>query len=332
MLNFSKVLFMTMMVFGTSVSLTSSTWIGMWMGLELNMISFIPLIYKYKVNSTYESCMIYFLIQSTGSILMLVSVLNNALAAISPYVASELFFTMLMISMLMKMGVPPFHFWLPEILNKMSWLNCMVLITWQKIAPLFILSFIVNNQLMPIIVLMAVLVGAIGGLNQTSIRKIVGYSSINHMGWMISCMKIDSNMWVTYFLFYSTLNGMLIYVFNHLNASHMNQFSNHEMKFSEKILITSLLMSLGGLPPFLGFLPKWMVIQSMIMDKSFFMLIVMLMTSLITLLYYIRLTSSIMLINSSTMKWMSFKSLKIQIVLTMMLINMSIPVLVAFSF
>nr|YP_009485643.1 NADH dehydrogenase subunit 2 [Velinus nodipes]AVZ00779.1 NADH dehydrogenase subunit 2 [Velinus nodipes] len=305
MTNYSKIMFFMIMIMGTMISLSANSWLGMWMGLELNMISFIPLIYKEKMNTTHESCMIYFLIQSMGSIIMLISVLINSFSFNSPYMSEELFSSMLALSMLMKSGSPPFHFWFPEIMEKMSWPSCFILMTWQKIAPLYILSHVINinESIIYIMIPIMVVTGSLGGLNQTSIRKIMSYSSMDHMGWMIACMKFDNNLWMFYFLIYSLILATLVYTFWFYSAYQMNQYSNKSLMFSDKMMIIVAFLSLGGLPPFLGFLPKLIVIQLTMNYSSYLISIILVMTTLITLFYYLRLISSIFLINNSSVKW-----------------------------
>nr|YP_009412487.1 NADH dehydrogenase subunit 2 [Triatoma infestans]ASK39789.1 NADH dehydrogenase subunit 2 [Triatoma infestans] len=332
MLNTSTMLFTTTMILGTSIVFSSESWLGMWMGLEMNLISFIPILYKSKSMPSSESCMIYFLVQSLGSFLMLSSVLLNSSIMISPIMGEEFLNTALMLSMMIKLGVPPFHFWFPEILEKMSWANCTILMTWQKIAPMCILSHMTNSTLLPIIIILSVITGAIGGLNQTSLRKIMGYSSINHMGWMIACMKFNNEFWIKYLMIYSVIIIMMTFMFNYYSSFFINQMINSTPSFMEKSLTIILFMSLGGLPPFIGFMPKWLVIQSMISSNSIMIMFIMIMSALITLFYYLRLISTTLLISSMTIKWNQSKSLSPMIIMLMITINASLPVVSIMNF
>nr|YP_009648731.1 NADH dehydrogenase subunit 2 [Panstrongylus rufotuberculatus]QDB64196.1 NADH dehydrogenase subunit 2 [Panstrongylus rufotuberculatus] len=332
MLNSSMILFLSTMILGTSIVVSSETWLGMWMGLEMNLISFIPLLYKSKNMASSESCMIYFLIQSLGSMLMLISVLLNSSLVISPFMGEEFMNTALLLSMMIKLGVPPFHFWFPEILEKMSWTNCSILMTWQKIAPLCVMSYIVSNPILPIIISLTVITGAVGGLNQTSLRKIMGYSSISHMGWMIACMKFNNGSWPMYLMIYSSLILMATALFNSYSSFFINQMTNSSPSLMEKSLIIIMFMSLGGLPPFIGFLPKWLVIQSMIGSNSIAIMLIMAMSSLITLFFYLRIISSTLLINSCSISWNQNKKLNSSMVMLMITINASLPVIAMLSF
>nr|AGO28104.1 NADH dehydrogenase subunit 2 [Ectrychotes andreae] len=329
-MNISYLLFMMMLIVSTILTISSESWLGMWMGLEMNLISFIPLLYKKKMNSASESCIIYFLIQSMGSILMLISVLMQ-FSILSFMDFSKIMNYMLIMSMMIKLGMAPFHFWFIEILNKMQWMDCMILMTWQKIAPLTILSYTSCNC-PPMIFMITIIMGAIGGFNQTSIRKIMGFSSINHLGWITICMKLHNNLWIIYLFLYSMIIIMMTMLFNMYSSYYLNQLINMNNNMSEKLLISSLFMSLGGLPPFIGFLPKWMVIQSLITSNSFFILMIMIMSSLILLFFYLRLVSTMMLINPIYFKWMVNYKLSLLLIVMFNLFNMSLPIMGTFFF
>nr|UYC28865.1 NADH dehydrogenase subunit 2 [Cardiastethus sp.] len=305
MMKFStNMLFMLIMILSTILVVNSSSGISMWMGLEINMMSFIPLLYKSKTSNTSESCMMYFLIQSFSSMIFLFSILINSMML---FKIQESIMLLTLISISIKMGMAPFHFWFPEIMNKMSWNNCIMLMTWQKIAPLYIMSQLSNMEIINFLILASVITGAIGGLNQTSLRKILSFSSINHLGWMVSCLKFNNNMWLLYLILYSTIVIIFIHILKKKSAIYLNQvFKNASV--TEKITMSFSMMSLGGLPPFLGFMPKWIVIQSMMYFNNILMMTIMVMMSLITLFYYMRMISSMLMINSSINKWMINKT------------------------
>nr|YP_009433283.1 NADH dehydrogenase subunit 2 [Cnizocoris sinensis]AGO28052.1 NADH dehydrogenase subunit 2 [Cnizocoris sinensis] len=332
MINSSKLLFFMMLIISTLMIVSSDNLLGMWMGLEINMISFIPILSKNKNVMASESCMIYFLTQSMGSILLISMILINSLIMVSPSLVNELIKIIMIMSLMVKLGAPPFHFWFPSILEKMSWNESFILMTWQKIGPLVILSHIINKEyILATIVVMAVTVGAISGLNQTSIQKIMAYSSISHLGWMIMCMKFNNQLWMWYLLIYSSIILIMTIMFNYFSANYINQLNLTNFSFLEKLLLTSSFLSLGGLPPFIGFLPKWMVIQNMILANSMTILMIMIMSTLITLFFYLRMISSIMMINFSTPKWMSnFKNKSFSI--KMLMINMILPVISIISY
>jgi len=148
-----------------------------------------------------------------------------------------------------------------------------------------------------IIILISTIVGSIGGLNQTSIRKILTYSSINHTGWILITLATSENLWLVYFILYSTLALTVVSAIRLSGASFINQtlITNKEATLIKFIIFTSLL-SLGGLPPFLGFLPKWIIIQAIIINNIAPLATIVVITSLTTLYYYLKISYSIFII------------------------------------
>nr|YP_009349922.1 NADH dehydrogenase subunit 2 [Phryganogryllacris xiai]AQM40096.1 NADH dehydrogenase subunit 2 [Phryganogryllacris xiai] len=308
MKNPSQILFLTTLVSGTLISISATSWFSMWMGLEINLLSFIPLMGNSKNIPSTEATLKYFLIQALASMTFLFTTILMQLYY-QPTMSNLLsIFTMLISStLLMKSGAAPFHFWFPGTMEGLNWLNCLILMTWQKIAPLIILSYLMKmNFFFSSVIILSTIVGALGGLNQTSLRKLMAYSSINHLGWMIAAMFCSENLWELYFIIYSFLTASLIFMFTSLNIYYINQnFLIHNKSQLLKMLLFSTILSLGGLPPLLGFLPKWLVIQNLSYLNYIPLSIIMIMMTLITLFYYIRLTFTAFILNYSQMKWIS---------------------------
>nr|YP_010710223.1 NADH dehydrogenase subunit 2 [Dyscolus oopteroides]WCS91672.1 NADH dehydrogenase subunit 2 [Dyscolus oopteroides] len=307
MINTYKLIFMLTLFMGTMISISSHTWLGTWMGLEINLLSFIPLL-KSKNNSySTESSIKYFLIQALASTIFLFSILTIMMTnnLISDILNINVFMMMTInSSLLLKMGAAPFHFWFPEIIEGMNWMNSLVLMTWQKIAPMMLLSYTIKySNYIIFIIIMSTLIGSIGGLNQTSLRKIMAYSSINHLGWMVSSFLNSEMIWIMYFFMYSFISVTLIYMMNYFKIFHLKQMysfmnKNPIIKFS---LLLNLL-SLGGLPPFLGFLPKWMLIQYL-SSNYMYLLFFMIMMTLITLFFYLRIAYTSLILSHNELNY-----------------------------
>nr|ACJ69547.1 NADH dehydrogenase subunit 2 [Ochterus marginatus] len=327
--NSTKYLFIMILVISTLLTISSSNWLGMWMGLEMNLLSFIPLISKTKSLRSSEANMLYFLIQSMGSVLFLMTILLNMLVMDKFKFMGNIMTFITMSSILLKMGAAPFHMWMPELVEKIEWFSVGMLLTWQKIAPMSILSFLSEKtQFILFIVATSTIFGAIGGLNQTSLRKILAFSSIGHTGWIIACMKFDNEMWIFYLTVYIIMLWMMILMFNYNSMFYLNQLMIVSPQPTEKIMYMIMLLSLGGLPPFLGFLPKWIVIQSMMMKSLYFIMTIMLLSALITLFYYLRIIMPMFLMYNSTSKWMiSSKSPLYKTQFTILLINLILPLI-----
>nr|ARO46875.1 NADH dehydrogenase subunit 2 [Metrioptera ussuriana] len=289
----SKLLFTTTLIIGTIISVTSTSWLGVWMGLEINLLSFIPLMTNTKNIMSTEASLKYFLVQALASAMLLFSViLMFSLSINSVSLEPSIFHTLICSALLLKMGAAPFHFWFPGTMEGLSWKNCFILMTWQKIAPLMLLTYVIKmNIFISMIILTSVMIGSLGGLNQSSLRKLMAYSSINHVGWMIAAMIVGENMWELYFIIYTLLSLSIVLVFHMHQIYHMNQnFLTMTNDSVTKSCMFLLLLSLGGLPPFLGFFPKWLIIQTLTEMNYQFVVVIMVVMTLVTLFYYLRLT------------------------------------------
>nr|AFV08519.1 NADH dehydrogenase subunit 2 [Lucilia sericata] len=307
--NSSKIMFFGILMMGTLISISANSWLGAWMGLEINLLAFIPLMSDDKLMST-EASLKYFLTQALASSVFLFAVilfLLNSSKTNSNYFMEMMIFS----SLLLKSGSAPFHFWFPNVMEGLSWTNTLILMTWQKIAPLMLISYIIFKPLIITSIILSSLIGALGGLNQTSLRKLMAYSSINHLGWMLAAMYNSNLLWMTYFLFYSFLSFAMIFMFNMFKTSHINQLFS--LFFHSKVMKFFLffnLLSLGGLPPILGFFPKWIVIQSLTINNQLFLLTFMVLMTLITLYFYMRLSYSAFMLNYYENNWLNYSMFK----------------------
>lgn len=206
-------------------------------------------------------------------------------------------------SLLIKIGSAPFHFWFPNIIEGLSWLNCLILITWQKISPIILLSYYFNKNFLIIIIILNAIIGAIGGLNQTSLRKLIAFSSINNLGWILSTILIRENLWIFYLFIYSFLVIIICFLFNILNIFFINQLFILNINPLIKISLFINFLSLGGLPPFIGFFPKWIVINFLIENKIFIVTFIFIIIRLIILFFYIRIIYSSLMFNYIKLKW-----------------------------
>nr|YP_009330766.1 NADH dehydrogenase subunit 2 [Bullanga florida]APD79369.1 NADH dehydrogenase subunit 2 [Bullanga florida] len=295
-------LFITLLL-GSIISVSSNSWLGAWMGLEINLLAFIPLLINLKYLTSTEVSLKYFIVQALASTSLLFVVLlltfnQNFLPQYNLYLN-----IVLNSALLMKMGAAPFHSWFPEVMEGLSWWMSFVLMTWQKIAPMMLISYCIFYKFIIMIIILSILIGSIGGLNQTNLRSLMAYSSINHLGWMLSSLIISVSYWFVYFMFYATLSLSIIYMFNFFNIYYFNQiFFSMSNNPIYKFLLFCNFLSLGGLPPFTGFLPKWIIIQ-MLSETNFFIVNIMVTMTLVTLYFYIRLTYSAFMIYSLQLLW-----------------------------
>nr|YP_009725104.1 NADH dehydrogenase subunit 2 [Rotunda rotundapex]QGW14824.1 NADH dehydrogenase subunit 2 [Rotunda rotundapex]WAR64268.1 NADH dehydrogenase subunit 2 [Rotunda rotundapex] len=303
--NPNKMFFLFILIFSTLISISSNSWIGCWIGLEINLLSFIPLISNSNNLMSVETSLKYFLTQSLASINFLFMILLK-FSLLKNFEMNNIISIMMNSSLLMKMGSMPFHFWFPNIVEGLSWMNNFILMTWQKISPMILLSYYFNKNFLILMIIMNLMIGTFGGLNQTSLRKLLAFSSINNLGWMILSIMISENLWLFYFIAYLLMILMMIFLFFMMNVYFINQLFINNMNFFIKLNLLINFLSLGGLPPFLGFMPKWIIINFLMINKLYFLTFIFIMMSLIIIYYYIRIIYSSFMFNYFKMKWMNF--------------------------
>nr|QSV10581.1 NADH dehydrogenase subunit 2 [Antheraea pernyi] len=301
--NSNKMFFTFILFFSTLIAISSNSWFGCWIGLEINLLSFIPLISSPFNLLASEASLKYFLIQSIASINFLFVILLK-MTFFKNFLMDNFFSIMISSSMLMKMGSAPFHFWFPNIVEGLSWFNNFILMTWQKITPMILLSYYFNKNFLYMMIIFNIIIGAIGGLNQISLRKLMAFSSINNLGWMLFAIMISENLWIFYFTMYSFLISIMCFFFFNLNMFFINQLFINNISPLIKINLLINFLSLGGLPPFLGFFPKWIMINFLMNNKFYLLTFLFVMMSLIIIFFYIRITYTCLMLNYFKMKWL----------------------------
>nr|AYR05124.1 NADH dehydrogenase subunit 2 [Coleoptera sp. ACP-2013] len=308
----NKIIFFNTMIMGTMIAASSYSWMSMWMGLEINLLSVIPLFSESKNIFSSESAMKYFITQALASLILLTAVI--LMLMIEEFINPLLNFSfsmMLNTALLTKLGAAPMHFWFPEVIEGLNWFNSMILLTWQKIAPMMlIMAMKINFKFLVFVMISCLVISTISGFNQISLRKIMAFSSINHIAWMLSTLMMSFSTWTTYFMIYSFMNMNITFIFNQTKSFYLNQMNN--VMNQDKTIKFSLLLnflSLGGLPPFVGFLPKWLVINWMSNMNMLMIVAFMIVTTLIMLFIYIRviLSSMMLFINEPKMPLIKIK-------------------------
>nr|YP_009469744.1 NADH dehydrogenase subunit 2 [Sceptuchus simplex]AVE15704.1 NADH dehydrogenase subunit 2 [Sceptuchus simplex] len=304
--NSTKILFLMTLISGVLISLCANSWLGAWMGLEINLLSFIPLLASNKNMLSTEAALKYFLIQAiASSTLLFLILLKTNFHEMFYFTKTPDWNNIIMIPLLMKIASAPFHWWLPSVVEGLSWMNCFIILSIQKIAPLTLMSYLLsNNTFIQFMIISSALIGGIGGFNQTSLRKILAFSSINHIGWMLSTMIMGTNLWLMYFLIYTINIIVVISLTSATNISFIAQtFNSMNHKKMMKFALFISLLSLGGLPPFLGFFPKWITIQFMTQNLMILTVLILILTSLLTLYYYMRIMYTTLMITNTEMIW-----------------------------
>uniref|UniRef100_D5I1U4 NADH-ubiquinone oxidoreductase chain 2 n=1 Tax=Petrosaurus mearnsi TaxID=43606 RepID=D5I1U4_9SAUR len=315
---------------GTIITASSYHWLMAWIGLEMNTLAIIPMISKQHHPRATEAATKYFLTQAAASALIMFASTVNAwqtgtwdITNLASHASSTLF-TM---AIAMKLGLAPMHFWLPEVMQGSTTKTAMIITTWQKLAPMALIYQTSNNLSTTALITMGMISATLGGwagLNQTQARKIMAYSSIAHLGWMATITTIMPNILLLNLLIYLLMTTSMFFTLILLNSKNIKDMATSWTTSPTITTFTMLiLLSLGGLPPLTGFMPKWLILEELTTQSLTTTAAIMAISSLLSLFFYLRLsyTSTITLSPNTTTtkhKW-RFKQTTSTLLLTLTL-------------
>nr|YP_010835460.1 NADH dehydrogenase subunit 2 [Perenniporia fraxinea]WFS78693.1 NADH dehydrogenase subunit 2 [Perenniporia fraxinea] len=323
--------------FGASLLVSSADLISMYLSIELQSfgVYILSTIYrdsesatsaglKYFLLGSLSSCLIllgsglvytYTGLTHLESIYNLISVSEN----ISILQGLSLGIVLIIIGYLFKISAAPLHNWAPDVYDDSPtivtiWLTIMPKISiliyllelqsqiGNSIITIFSLSL---KNLLLISSLLSLLIGTIVGLAQSRIKRLLAYSTISHIGFILLALAINTEQSIDSFLFYiiqytiTNLNIFLIlialgYILKN-NSSFQDIKYITELKglfFNQPLLSISLticLFSMAGIPPLLGFFSKQFVLYSAMQSEYYFIGIIAILVSVISASYYLKI-------------------------------------------
>nr|WNH21102.1 NADH dehydrogenase subunit 2 [Paracirrhites forsteri] len=281
---------------GTTITFASSHWFLAWMGLEINTLAIIPLMAQQHHPRAVEATTKYFLTQATAAAMLLFASTTNAWLTGQwdiQQMSHPLPTTMVTLALALKLGLAPVHSWLPEVLQGLDLTTGLILSTWQKLAPFALLLQVqpTNSTMLIFLGISSTLIGGWGGLNQTQLRKILAYSSIAHLGWMILVLQFSPSLTLMALLMYFIMTSSAFLVFKLNKVTNINALATSWAKAPALTSLTPLiLLSLGGLPPLTGFMPKWLILQELAKQMLIPTATLAALSALLSLYFYLRLS------------------------------------------
>ena len=250
----------------------------MWIRLEINILRFLPIISS-GLNIELENSVKYFIIQRWASIIFLMRFF------FCNYLFNG-FYLLLIIRIFIKLGISPFHTWFISILKTCSLFILIILSTIQKLIPLIILNNIYLNytifylRIFLTIIFMLTILSRVINLN-----KLLALSSLGNILWLISRNILSIKL---IFLFMVIYIYILLGIYIFYRMYYYNIFIQiNRTNFFDKIIIILLFISLGGMPPILGFLRKLLILKIIFIYENIFLFFLIIFSSLILLYHYI---------------------------------------------
>nr|WCD42281.1 NADH dehydrogenase subunit 2 [Haemaphysalis doenitzi] len=297
---FFKNLMKWMIMLTIIISISSNNWFIFWIMMEMNMLMFIPILKMNKMENC-NSMISYFIIQSFSSILFF---MGSSMMLINSFFMNE---TLINISLMIKLAMIPFHSWLILISETLDYNSFMIILTIQKVIPLFILDKM-KSMITFFMSILSITCSSIMIFNLKLFKKVLIFSSISHMSWMIIVMFSSSNFWMLYMIIYFYMIFMIVKILKKMNINSINSLM--KIKGNDKISIIISLLSLGGMPPFIGFIIKFLAIL-IIIKYSVISMIILILSSLINIFIYMRMvTPSLMMFNKLNINFNFYKLMK----------------------
>nr|QHR76846.1 NADH dehydrogenase subunit 2 [Amphispiza quinquestriata]QHR76847.1 NADH dehydrogenase subunit 2 [Amphispiza quinquestriata] len=292
----ANLIFITSLLLGTTITISSNHWIMAWAGLEINTLAILPLISKSHHPRAIEAATKYFLTQAAASTLVLFSSMTNAWHSGQWDITQLTHPTSCLIltsAIAMKLGLVPFHFWFPEVMQGSPLTTGLLLSTLMKLPPmtlLYMTSPSLNPTLLTTLAILSTALGGWMGLNQTQIRKILAFSSISHLGWMSIILIYNPKLTLLNFYLYAMMTAAVFLTLNTMKVMKLSTLMTAWAKTpSLNAMLLLTLLSLAGLPPLTGFLPKWLIIQELTKQDMATTATLISLLSLLSLFFYLRL-------------------------------------------
>ncbi len=318
------------LLLGLFILASSKNFLMVYFGSEvMTLVLFIKSVFINKDNQTSEAGLKYFILGSFSSGLLLfgcslvygftgtINFHDLQLLFIDKNVPVDVFGGVFLgcifitIGLLFKLGASPFHMWIPDvyegvptpitalfaIVPKIAYLTLLVRLS----LVLFSNTFFFWNQIIIFSAILSIIVGTFGALYQVKIKRMLAYSAISHVGFML--IGLSS---LTPYSIFATLFYLVVYLVISLNIftlllSLKKIDTNTEFKkINEFILLFKsnkylavnfclILFSIGGIPPLVGFYSKYYVFISAIKSEIYLVAIIAAICSVIASMYYIRL-------------------------------------------
>ena len=219
----------------------------------------------------------------------------------------------ILVSLSLKISAAPFHMWTPDVYQGAPSIITTLLSTLPKIAAFGVLirllvypfgEIIVDwGKILIILSISSMLIGSLGALRQTDLKRLMAYSTINHIGFILMGLIPGSEDGITsiciYLIFYITMNlGIFLFILNmqrdQVSVTSIKDLSGlYRSQPLTAGCVSIILFSMAGIPPMAGFIGKLIILNIVIDNNLIFLAVIAVLTSVIAAFYYIRLIKSI---------------------------------------
>jgi len=268
-------------ILSTGIGISLNNILFSWSIMELNLIFFIPIL-VFRKNFFFSNIagLKYFFIQSLASIILLSVIIMNTI-----FSEDMLFSPFILLALRWKMGIPPFHSWLINLMIDLNYDNFFILSSWQKVIPFYIIDRILNEYI-EVIILISLLFSILLRVNQTRIKKILIISSIFTAAWVIATIIFSKIFWIWVLLLYRIMLWVIIKFLFPIKSQNKVSFIRLSHSITEKVVLFIMTLSMAGFPPLMGFYLKLLILVGLIFLKMIFISTRLILSSVILIYIY----------------------------------------------
>ena len=209
----------------------------------------------------------------------------------------KLSYISIIISLFFKLAIFPFHFWIADIYEGSKIKLILLLSSLPKISIIFIIfKLIENSNFFMICSLLSIIIGSLGAINQSKIKRLLAYSGISHMGFIFLGLSLfnkigyeSSIIYLLIYMFSLIPLILLLSIFSIKNYYILDLSYFYSNKKDLGLILALLTLSIGGLPPLLGFLNKWILFLNLLSYNYIIICLISILFSMISISYYLRL-------------------------------------------
>jgi len=317
-----------MSILGMMVMVSGHSLLTLYMGLEIMSLSLYALIASARDRSVaIEAALKYFVLGAIASGLLLYGMsmiygITGSLdiAQISNFARASTLasqqtlilnfgLVFLVIGVAFKLGAVPFHMWVPDVYQGSPTSVTMFLSTVPKIAAIALLIRLLIDglgdlqhywsDLLMIIAVLSIALGSLVALMQSNIKRMLAYSTISHIGFVllgfVTGVVEGYGAAVFYVLVYILMSlaafGSIIALnksgFEADQISDYQGLSKHSPWFALIILV--VMLSMAGVPPFIGFYSKLFILQQVIAEGYVILAVIAVVFAVISAYYYLKI-------------------------------------------
>ena len=317
---------------GTMIMISANSLLMLYLGIELLSLSLYALIgFNKKSSLSSEAAIKYYVLgaMSSGILLFGISLIYGFTGSIAyddiasqltnidmnsvDYIAIIFGIIFITASLCFKFGAAPFHMWVPDIYQGSLISTTILLSTLPKIAvfivflKLYFIPFIllreVWSDILIFVGMLSIVIGSLFALTQENIKRLLAYSAISNIGFIILSLGLISIDGIHASLYYTVVYsltalasfGIITHITSNSNGiekiTDLAGLSKTHPYFAFLILITML--SSAGIPPLIGFHAKLMVIKALISSSYIILSIIVVIMTVISAYYYLKVIKTI---------------------------------------